>query len=174
MKKIWQWFRSGIVPLFITSIPIYLSYWLWEIIDNKGFHLVGNMFYDVPITIGIIIFSACSCGYLVSRTWFQDFAKKYLVEVPVVGWLIVIFVLPKGKLNLVEIRTTWGSAQEEGNWEYALETCDPWTEDGALWHRVHTLGWTGKLFSRIGDKNIREISVPPHKAWMTIFSMGLL
>lgn len=174
MKKVWQWLKSGIIPLFIAFIPIYLSCWIWEVIDSKGFHFLHNPFYDVPITIAIVFFSACLCGYLVSREWFVNFAEEYLLEIPIIGWLIVVFVLPKRKLNLVEIKTTWGPTPQEGNWEYALETCDPWVEDGVTWHRAHTLGWTGKLYCRIGDANIREIRVPPHKAWMTIISLGLL
>jgi hypothetical protein len=174
MKKIWQWFKLGILPLFIVSIPIYLFYLIWEVIDKYGFHLIGNSYYDVPVTIAIIIFTACLCGSLVNRPWFENLSKNYLIHLPIIGWMIVVFVLPKRKLHLVEIKTTWGPTPEEGNWEYALETCDPWIEDGIRWHRVHTLGWTGKLFCRIGDANIREINVPSHKAWMTIISMGIL
>jgi len=174
LKLVWQWFRAGIVPLFIAAIPIYLSYWLWMALHSYGIHPTGNPFCDVPITIALIIFTACLSGYLVSRQWFEELSKKYLIHIPIIGWMIVIFVLPKRKLNLVEVKSTWGPAPEESCWEFALETCDPWEEDKLVWHRVHTLGWTGKLFCRIGDKNIRALTVPPHKAWMTILSMGLL
>ena len=173
MKKLWQWFKLGVPPLIITFIVKYASCWIWNGKDNWGLHLVNNLFLDIPITAIIIFFSGCLYGYLVSREWFEKFAKEYLLVIPVIGWLVVC-ILPKGNLKLIEVRTTWGPTLEESCWEYALETRDPWLEDGVIWHRAHTLGWTGKLFCSVGDGNIREISVPQHKAWITILSLGLL
>ncbi|MEK7647172.1 MAG: hypothetical protein AAB378_02230 [Patescibacteria group bacterium] len=173
-KKFWQLIKAGIVPLFALSVPIYLIYWIWMFVNNAGLHLTHNPYYDVPITIAIAVLSACLCGYLVTREWFISFAKEFLLEIPLVNWLVVVFILPKRKLNLVEIRTVWGPTPEESGWEYGMETCDPWEENGILYHRVHTLGWMGRLFSKVGDKNIRLVEEPPHKIWLRIFSLGIL
>ena len=110
---------------------------------------------------------------MVSRAWFENLVKDYLVSIPILGLLLVIFVL-KHNLDLVEVRTTWGPTPEESNWEYGFETREPWFEDGIKWHKVHTLCWAGKLYSRIGDRNIMKCREPAHKVWMSVFSLGLL
>ncbi|MBI5045854.1 MAG: hypothetical protein HZC14_02555 [Candidatus Niyogibacteria bacterium] len=173
-KKFWQLIKAGIIPLFVASIPIYLCYWTWVFVDNNGLHLLGKSYYDVPITIAIAILSACLCGFMVTREWFINFAKEFLLEIPMINWLVAVFILPKRKLNLVEVRTVCGQTPEEGCWEYGMEPCDPWTENGITYHRVHTLGWMGRLFSMVDDKNIRPVTEPPHKIWLRIFSLGIL
>ena len=173
-QEIWRYFKWGIIPLFIVRLLLYIFCWTWGFTDENGFHLMKNPFFDVPITAAIVFFSSCLFGYLVSRSWYEKFAKTILLRIPVIGGLIVAGTLPKGKRVLVEVKTTWGPTPEECCWEYALETCDPWEEDSLTWHRVHTLGWTGKLICRVGDKNIRELKIPQHKAWATIITLGLL
>lgn len=174
MKWIWQKVKFGIIPLFILCIPIFLAYKLWEVVVAWGLHITKNEFLDVPISIAILLTISFLFGYLLDRPNFQNFLKENCLKVPIVGGLLLVLFLPKDELQLVEIRTTWGSAPEEGNWEYALVTTRPWNEDGVLWYRVHTLGWTGKLFSRVGHSNVKQINRSPREVWITIFSMGLL
>ena len=174
LKWIWQKVKFGIVPLFIICIPIFLAYKLWEIVVAWGLHITKNDLFDVPISIAILITISFLFGYLLDRPALQKFLKENCLEVPIVGGLLLVLLLPKEELQLVEIRTTWGPTPQEGNWEYALVTTKPWNDGSVTWYRVHTLGWTGKLFSRIGQSNVRQIDRSPREVWITVFSMGLL
>ena len=174
--KLWPRVKLGLIPLVIICIPVFLGKESWRLVDSWGLHLVGNDLADVPINLAILFVGCYLLGLLLELPLVKDFIKDNSLKLPVIGGLIYAVLVPHGDVRLVEIKTLWGSSDAaDENWEYALVTNGPWTDErGNSWHRVHTLGWTGKLFSRVGKNNVRETGLSDRDVWMIVLSMGLL
>lgn len=175
MKGVWATVKIGLIPLALIFIPMLMIDWLWAAVNAWGIHPFNNNLIDVPLNIILALFGSYLVGYLFKRPKFQEFAKNYFIKIPVLGGLLLHLIVPKCELRLVEIKTVPGFTAAEENWEYALVMQEAWLEDEIIWYCVHTIGWAGKLFSRVGEGNVKII--PPEKqkeAWVTIISMGLL
>jgi len=171
--KIWPRIKLGAIPFIVAAIIFFLSEQLWNIVLGKGLNLTGNNFLDVPINLAIILAAIYLLGFLFEKQSLQEFAKIYFHKVPIFGPMLLLLILPR-KLELVQIKSTPGNFGEEGCWEYAIVVRDAWEEGGLVWYRVHTLGWTGKLYSRISASNVRPTNRPARDVWASVFSMGLL
>ena len=174
MGKIWPDIKLGAVPFVVISALLFLTYEVWGVVNSWGLHLVGKKLFDVPISISILLALLFFLGRLVRQPTFNQFAKENFIKIPVIGGLLLLLFLPKHELRLIETKTVYGTMPAEESWEYALVTKDLGEEGGVKWYRVHTLGWTGKLFSRVGEKNVRLTGKPDKDVWMTVLSMGLL
>ena len=154
LKELWLRIRLGAIPLILISIPVGLGFYLWGRVDTWGRYLhldlTGNVFYDVPISLSILLVATWLLGSLFKKAWFKDFGEKHFLKVPLIGGILFALIIDR-KLELVEVRTVPGINSEFGGcWEYAIVTKDPWEERGILWYRAHTLGLTSnRLFSRI-------------------------
>ncbi len=165
--KVWPRVKLGIIPLIILGIPVWLMWELGSVINSLGFHFFKSSLLNVPLNVAVILTVSFLLGYLLDRSQFQNFIKRNYVNVPFPFSLIWMLFLSRGEVKLIQIQTY------DGNWEYALETMESWEEGGKLWHRVHTLGWTGKLFSQVRDDNVKEVDRPERAVWMSVFSLGL-
>jgi len=175
MKEVWAKIKVGLIPLVVIVIPAFIVYKTWLVISNFGVHPFSNDLLDVPINISIILVIAYSIGCLFKRPNFQEFSKKHFVNIPIVGGILLHIIVPRCDLRLVELKTFSGPSNQEGDYEYALVMRESWKEDGKTWYCVHTLGWAGRLFSRVSESNIRNIPDNQQKeAWVTIFSVGLI
>jgi|SRR3989344_1050099 len=172
--RFWSRIKLGIIPLLVVGLLIFLVYKVGEIINDWGLHLVGNPLFDVPINVVIVLFATFLFGCLLEYPPFNNFAKENFAEIPIIGGLLLLLLLPKHELQLVEIRTVPGNTPEEENWEYAIITKELPVENGVRWYRVHTLGWTGKLFCRVSERSLRPTNRPDRDVWLSVFSMGLL
>lgn len=169
MKWIWIRIKIGVVPWVILGIPVLGAKYIWGIFNESGLHIFKLAWADVPLSIIVVLAIGLLSGILLLRPAFQDFFKKVLPAIPIIGPMLLRVLVPKEDLKLVEIQTY------DGNWEYAI-SLHVWTEDGIVWYRVHTLGFgSGKLFSRVDSKNIRLIPDEKQRdAWVVVLSIGLL
>lgn len=169
MKWAWIRIRIGVVPWVILGIPIVGVKYIWGVFDKSGLHYFKMTWADVPLSITLVLALGLLSGILLLRPAFQNFFKKVLPAIPIIGPVLLRALVPKDDLRLVEIQTY------DGNWEYAI-SLHTWEEDGIIWYRVHTLGFgSGKLFSRVDAKNIRLIPDDKQRdAWVVVLSIGLL
>lgn len=176
--KLWPKIKLGLIPVIIIGISVYLAMklrGLWRLIDVRGLHLVGNDLVDVPINIAILLVGGYLLGWFSEVPKVKALIKESSLKLPIIGGLVYAVLVPHDDVKLVEIKTLWGLTPAEENWEYALVTYGPWPEsDGTIWYRIHTLGWAGKLFSRVGKNNVRDTGLPDREVWMVVISMGLL
>lgn len=169
MKWAWERIKIGVVPIAIIGLPVFALVSVWNFLGRWGLHLFHRPWIDVPISMTIVTVLALLDGMLLLRPTLQQFFKRLLPSLPIVGPILLRIMVPKDDLGLVEVQTY------DGNWEYAL-CLHVWEDKKETWYRVHTLGvGSGRLFSRAHAKNIRLIPTSKqHEAWMIILSMGLL
>lgn len=169
MKWIWTRIKIGVVPLVILGIPVAGASYIWGIFVNMGLHLFKRQWVDVPFSIALVLTLCLLSGILLLRPKFQGFFKEVLPALPIVGPVLLRILVPKEDLKLVEIQTY------DGNWEFAL-CLHKWTDGDTVWYRAHTLGFgSGKLFSKVAEKNISLIPDDKQRdAWVILLSMGLL
>lgn len=171
--KVWARIKLGAIPFVVVAIILFLVYHLSGFVLHWGFHFTGNSSLDVLVNIAVVIVSTCYFGYLFERNGFQSFARDYFPRIPLLGPILLLLILPR-KLDLIEIKTVPGLCVEDGSFEYALITRDPWEENGIKWYRAHTLGLTGRLYARISESNVRPTNRTDREIWLTVISMGLL
>lgn len=171
--KIWSRNKLGAIPFIVAAILLYLAYHISHFILAWGLHLTGNDLFDALINMVIIFMATYFFGWLFEREHFQEFAKAHFPKIPLLGPMMLLLILPR-KLEMIEIKTVPGFREEEGGWEYAILTRDPWEENGVIWYRAHTLGLGGRLFPRISSSHVRPTNRPDRDVWMSVFSMGLV
>lgn len=173
--KLWPRVKLGLIPLVIIAIPVFLGKEFWGLVDAWGVHLIGNDLADVPVNLVILLVGCYLLGLLLEFPKVKVFIQENSLKLPLIGGLVYAVLVPHEDVKLVEIKTFWGPTPAEENWEYALVTYGPWIDkEDYTWYRVHTLGWAGRLFSRVGERNIRETGLPDREVWMIVISMGLL
>ncbi len=173
MRPSWSRIKSGIIPLVLIGVSLFIFHELVRAINAIGFHPTGWPLVNVLLGIIIVLAAAELIGRVLEWKYVGNLVKNHLHKIPYVGSILLVLV-SKHNLKVVEIRTTMGPTDTEGCWEFGIATAGPWDEDGITCHAVHTLGLTSRLLSCVTESNIRDAKKSFREVSLAVLSGGTL